>query len=338
MITIKEVAELAGVSKATVSRVLNNSGAVSAVSREKVKEIVKKYNYLPSASAVNLSKRETSMVGVVVPEIDNTFYGDIVHGITEVMDEHRLSLILFDTQNGLEKEERAVRTLQHLRVRGIILGPSGDYPESEKGLRLLKQIKALGIPVVIVDRVFEGMPWDAVMYQNYESSYAAALELFRAGNRRLGIITGDMGLKIGRDRFYGFCQGAKFCGLTVQEKDIFYGDFLMDKAYEISKEIFRRGDLPDAIYTCNNRTTLGFLKAANECGIQIGKDIALIGNDKIDIIEILGKSISCVYRDNYEMGRMAARLLNERIACPDLERHIQTIPFHVCLAGSEKKA
>ena len=337
MITIKEVADLAGVSKATVSRVLNNSGYVSMEARKKVEEVIREYNYLPSASAVNLSKQETSTVGVVVPEIDNMFYADIVHGITEIADELNLSLILFDTQNSLEKEERAIRALWHLRVRGIILGPSVDYPETKEGRLVLEQLKSLGVPIVVVDRDFTGMPWDAVLYENYESSYAAAQELYKAGNRRLAVITGDMSLKMARDRLEGFCRGAKDCGLTIRKEDILYGDFLMEKAYELSKELLTRGDLPDAVYTSNNRTSLGFLKAANECGIKIGEDIALMGNDRIETVDILGIALSCVYRDNYEMGRMAVRMLQERMSKPDKSRSISIIPHSVRLRGSEKK-
>ncbi len=338
MITIKEVAELAGVSKATVSRVLNNSGYVSVEVRKKVEDIIKEYDYLPSASAVNLSKQETSIVGVVVPEIDNMFYADIVHGITEIADELNLSLILFDTQNSLEKEERAIRALQHLRVRGIILDPSVDYPETKEGRLVLEQLKGLRLPIVIVDRDFTNMPWDAVLYENYESSYAVAQELYKAGNRRLAVITGDMSLKIGRDRLEGFRRGAEDCGLTIRKEDILYGDFLMETAYELSKQLFTRGDLPDAVYTSNNRTSLGFLKAANECGIKVGEDIALMGNDRIETVDILGIALSCVYRDNYEMGRTAVRMLQERMSKPNKSRSISIIPHKVRLKGSEKKS
>lgn len=112
MLTIKEVADLAGVSKATVSRVINNSGYVSPQTRLKIESIMKQYNYLPSASAVNLSRQETSTVGVVVPEIGNRFYADVVHGITEMADQMNLSLVFFSTSNSPEQEEKAIRTLR----------------------------------------------------------------------------------------------------------------------------------------------------------------------------------------------------------------------------------
>lgn len=335
--TIKDIAEMAGVSKATVSRVMNNSGYVAAETRTKIENLMKEYDYMPSALAVNLSRQETSTIGVVVPEIGNTFYADILHGVTQVADELDLSLVLFDTQDSLERERRAFRVLQQQKVRGIILGPSINYPETREGRALLETLKRLSVPIVIVDRDFENMPWDAVLYENYQSSYQAALELYKAGNQRMAVITGDMTLKIGRERLEGFLKGVEDCGLKVQPEDIYYGNFTMNRSYELSMELLSRSELPDAVYTSNNDTSLGFLKAVNEKGIQIGRDIAVMGNDRIAMLDILGIAFSCVYRDTYEMGRMAIRLLQERIAHPQKSRSIYMIPYAVKLKGSERK-
>lgn len=190
---------------------------------------------------------------------------------------------------------------------------------------------------MIIDRDFENMPWDAVVYENYQSSYQAALELYRAGNRRMATITGDMALKISRDRLEGFKKGLQDCGLKLLEENIYYGDFLMKRAYELSMELLSRAELPDAVYTANNMTSLGFLKAANEKGIRIGRDIALLGNDRIETLDILGLPFSCMYRDNYEMGRMALRLLQERVEHPEKSRSICMVPYQVKLKGSEKR-
>lgn len=337
MLTIKEVADLAGVSKATVSRVMNNSGYVAPRTREKIEDIVRQYNYLPSASAVNLSRQETNTVGVVVPEIGNKFYADIVHGITEVADQMNLSLVFVNTSNSPEQEEKAIRTFQQQRVRGIILGPSVDYANSAQGQKLLVQLKALDVPIVVVDRAFDGMEWDAVLYENYQSSFCAAQELYKAGNRRLAILTGDLSLLIGRERFNGFLKGADALGVKILEKDILKGDFRMESAYELSRQLLTRGDLPDAIYCCNNESTLGFLKAANECGIQVGKDIALIGNDRIEVVDLLGIGVSWVCRNNREMGSIAMQMLDERIKNPNKCKTISVVPFQVELNGSEKR-
>lgn len=337
IITIKDVAEMAGVSKATVSRVMNNSGYVAAETRRKIEDIMERHHYLPSALAVNLSRQETKTVGVVLPEIGNTFYADILHGITQAADELDQTLALFDTQNDPEKERRAFRVLQQQKVRGILLGPSVDYQETAEGRALLASLREYGVPIVIIDRDFDNMPWDAVLYENFQSSYQAALELYRAGNRKLAVITGDMTLKIGRERFEGFRKGAEDCGLELRKENIYYGTFRMKRAYELALELLSRDELPDAVYTCNNQTTLGFLKAMNEKGLKLGEDIALVGNDRIETLDILGIPFSCVYRDNYEMGRMALRLLQERVEEPQKARSICMVPYQVKLKGSEKR-
>lgn len=336
-ITIKEIAFMADVSKATVSRVINNSGYVAVETRRKIESIMGKCNYVPSALAVNLSKQETKVIGVVMPEIENVFYTDVLKGITQAADEMGLSLFLFNTWNDLEREKQVFSLLRQQKVRGILLSPSVDYPDTREGRELLKMIQGNSIPTVVIDRDFENMPWDAVLHENYKSSYQVALELYKAGNRRMAAITGNMALKISRDRFAGFKKGLEDCGLELQEEDIYYGDSQVERAYELSVELLSKEVLPDAVYTGNNMTSLGFLRAVREKGFEIGKDIGLIGNDQIEIVDILGLPFSCIYRDNREMGRMALRLLQERIEHPDKPRSILMEPYQVRLNGSEKR-
>lgn len=213
-----------------------------------------------------------------------------------------------------------------------------DYMRSSVGRSIHSELKALNVPIIVVDRMFENMEWDAVVYENFQSAYRAAVELHKAGNQRLAILTGDLSLLIGRERFEGFRNGANAAGLTILEKDILEGNFCMDRAYELSKQLLTRGDLPDAIYCCNNQSTLGFLRAASECGVKIGKDIALLGNDRIEEVDILGIGVSWIYRDNCQMGSIAMRMLDERIKNPEKCKTISVVPFQVELNGSEKKS
>lgn len=335
--TIGEVAKLAGISKATVSRVINNSGYVREETRRRVEAIIAEHMYSPAASAVSLSKKETSNIGVIVPEIHNVVYTDILRGITKEANKNDFSVILFDTNNDLKNEARALHTLEQQWVRGMILGPSADYGQSSQGQEIYRRLTAMNIPMVIVDRDFDNMLWDAVIYENYQSSFAAAQELVKAGNRRLGIITGDMNLKIARDRLHGFMDGALACGVQVQEKDVIYGDFSRMRAYELSKQLFARGDWPEAIFTSNNRTSLGFVKAARECGVEIGRDIAVIGNDFVHELDYLDIPFSTVRRDNEEMGRQTVQMLMNRLENPKKSRSISMVPFRIDLQGTEKR-
>ncbi len=337
MVSINEVAALAGVSKATVSRVINNNGYVSEKTRKKVEDVIRETGFIPSVNAVSLSKGVTSAVGVVVPEIDNIFYGEVLRGIISEADRHDMQLFFYDTQNSARKEEKVLRVIAQQQLMGVIIAPSVDYNQSAESKALAERIDGLGIPVVIVDRDFEGNHWDGVFFENYQSAYNATTELIHAGNRRIGILTGGDDLKISRDRRRGFEQAVSEHKIRVKKKDILIGDFLTETAFRLSKQMFLSGDYPEGILTCNNRSSIGFLKAAAACGITIGKDIALIGIDKVPMLNEIGFPFSCISRDNQEMGRMAMQLMMERIHDSGSSRKVAMAPYHLELNGSERR-
>lgn len=314
MVSINEVAALAGVSKATVSRVINNNGYVSEKTRKKVEAVIRETGFIPSANAVSLSKGITNAVGVVVPEIDNIFYGEVLRGIISEADRHDMQLFFYDTQNSAKKEGKALRVIAQQQLMGLIIAPSVDYNLNKESRALVEQIDRLGIPVVVVDRDFEGIHWDGVFFENFQGAYIATTELINGGNHRIGILTGGEELKISRDRRRGFEQAAMDHGIRVRKKDILIGDFTTETAFRLSRQMFLSGDYPEGMLTCNNRSSIGFLKAAAVCGISIGKDIALIGIDKVPMLQEIGFPFSCISRDNQEMGRMAMQLMMERIS------------------------
>ncbi len=337
MLTIKEVAELAGVSKSTVSRVLNNNGYVNIEKRQNIEKIIRENQYSPSAAAVSLSKRESSTIGVIIPEIDNQFFGEVLKGITDIADKNDFSIISCDTQNSGAKELKALSTLEQQRVRGVIITPAMGYGDLESVEKLKNALAKLNVPVVVVDRDFDYSQWDTVYYQNYESGYIATESLIKAGNNRIGIILGDMQLKIARERYRGFQDAMAAHNLQVFEKDVLKGDFTTDKSYQLTMDIITGGDLPNAMVTCNNRTSIGFIKATIEKGIKIGKDIAVIGIDNIPILDDLGFNFSCVTRDTEEMGKLSMKLLIQRMKKPDDQRCIWVVPCTLKLKGSERR-
>ncbi len=336
MLTIKEVAELAGVSKSTVSRVLNNSGYVNSDKRHKIEQIIQDHQYKPSAAAVNLSKRESNTIGVIIPEIENQFFGEVLKGISEVADKNEFTIIYSDTQNNGDKELKALSTFEQHRVRGVIMTPAMGYGDIESVDKLKSALARLNAPVVIVDRDFDYSQWDTVYYQNYESGYIAADNLIKAGNKRIGIILGDMQLKIARERYRGYLDAMAAHHLEVMEKDILKGNFTMDDAYKLTLDMITGGDMPEAMVTCNNLTSIGMLKAFAEKGITVGKDIAAIGIDHVPLLDDLGFRFSYVTRDTEEMGRLGMKLLMQRMEKPNAQRCIWVVPCILKLNGSER--
>lgn len=336
-LTINDIAKEAKVSKSTVSRVINNSGYVDQHTREKVEKIIEMHTYYPSAAARRLSKRESNTIGVIIPEADNTFFGDVLKGISEVVDEMNMTLIFSDTSNDSEKEERALNMINMQEVKGLILTPVNDRDDSEAERKLKQKLRDLGIPVVLLDRGVSNSQWDGVFFENYQSAYIATEILIKEGHEKIGIITGDLKLKIGQDRYIGYLNAMEDHGMNVSKKYIYEGNFSVEKAYELTKEFIESGDLPDAVLTCNNRTTLGLMKALNEYNLTPGKHIAAIGIDKNTVMDILGYNYSNVSRDAVEMGRVAMRRLLERFENPGRQRAEYIMPFEIELKGSEKK-
>ncbi|WP_213975348.1 LacI family DNA-binding transcriptional regulator [Tepidanaerobacter acetatoxydans] len=336
-LTINDIAKKANVSKSTVSRVLNNSGYVNQETREKVEKVIKENAYYPSAQARSLSKRESNTIGVIIPEADNLFFVEVLRGISEVVDENDMTLIFCNTNNNLRKEKRALDTIIMQRVKGLIFTPVNDHSNDEMEHKLKQKLRAINIPTVLLDRGVENSEWDGVFFENYKSAYKATEILINEGHKKIGVITGDLNLKIGRDRYQGFLDALKDHDMPVFEKYVYIGDFTVEKSYEVSKEFLENNDLPEAILTSNNRTTLGLLKALNEKKVIPGKDIAVIGIDSIEVLDILDYKISCVARDAVEMGRVAMRLLLERFDNPKKERQNYIMPFKIKLKGSEKR-
>ena len=337
MSTIKDIAAAAGVSKSTVSRVLTNTGYVNEETRRRIMSVIEETGYMPSASARTLSTRTSNTIGVVVPEMGNSFFSAVFDGISQVVDEKNLTIVYCNTSESVEKEAKALDTLIGQRVSGMILAPAVDYSRPGTRTRLQKQLEQLNAPVVLVDREIENMHLDSVMYDNYGSAYAGTKALIEAGNRTIGIITGEMNLQIGRDRYNGYAQAMKDFGKEVLEKYVWYGDFEMQTAYDIACRMYDRGDVPDAVLTCNNQTTLGLLRATRERGLRFGRDIAMVGIDHIEVLDIIDYEYSYVTRDMVDMGRQAMKLLLERISHPQMGIRNIIMPYQMNLKGAEKK-
>lgn len=327
MITIGQIAELAGVSKSTVSRVLNCSGYVHEDTRSKIETIIEQYHYTPSASAQNLSRRETNTIGVVIPELENTFFTEVLAGVAEVVDERNFTMIVCNTSNDAQKEKAALAMMEQQRVRGVIFTPAIGYSDqaADKSIRL--QLKNLKVPVVLVDREIQNVQWDGVFYENFQSGYLATEHLIRTGSQRIGIVTGDMDLKHARERYRGFVQAMEDYNLSLNPAYVYEGNYSLDKTYQVVREMLLSQNRPEALVLSNNQTTLGFMKALKESGMDVeSEELRVVGIDHIPVLDMIGYRYNCVTRDTKAMGRAAIRLLLERMDNPKKAREIRIVP------------
>lgn len=333
---IYAIAKEAGVSIATVSRVMNNSASVSDKSRQRVMDAVNKLNYVPNNAAKALSTSTSNLVSIVIPDIDNPFFSLVLQGVTRVADKSGLNIFLFNTDESSEREHQVLQSMREHRLRGIIITPvSSKDAETQKRLQ---DFEALGIPVVLLDRELDGAKLDRVVADDEQGVYRAITEMIRIGHRKIAIITGPDDSRPGRERYSGYCRAMQEHGLPIRPEYVRMGDFKVQRAYEETLALCRMEDAPTAIFSSNNMTTYGCLKAFGELGMRTGRDMALFGFDEVEALSWLNYSISVVNRDVPAMGEQAMRLLMRRFEAEGQEQTGSRIclPTELILRGSER--
>ncbi|MCB2291491.1 LacI family transcriptional regulator [Clostridium sp. CS001] len=334
-VTISDIAKEAMVSHATVSRVLNNSGYVKDETRKKVLEVIKDLNYTPSAIARSLSTSKTNTIGVIIPDINNLFFGEIIKGITEVADEHSLNIILCDTDENKDKELKAINVLKEQRIQGLIITPT-FYKETGNSENL-NTLKNLGIPIILIDGHVEYLDFSGVFIDHIKGAYDGTTALIEAGHRKVAIITGDMNSRPARERLQGYEKALQANNIAIESEYIFYGDYKYETAYEITKQILKMDNRPTAIFVSSNTMILGCIRAFYEEKLSIPEDMAIMGFDKIDVLNIIGMNISFINGPSNELGKIGMKMLLELLSSKKRNevKRVTILP-ELVLRGSEK--
>ncbi len=336
-VTIQDIAREAGVGKTTVSRVINGSGYVKSETEQKIRTVMEKYNYQPNAAARALSRQESEAVGLLLPEVNNPFFSEMISGISDFIEKSGFTLMLSNSDNNPLRDSRALEMMCRQRVKGLIYVPACDYDEEENYSRIKDLLERLGCPVVILDRPIAKLAYDCVTTDNFSGAMDCTDALIEAGHRRIGVVVGNMELFIGRERFRGFKKALEIARIPLRDKDVIYGEFSQQTTYDLVKEMLETGDYPEAFFLSNNLSEAGFLQAVTEKGLRIPEDIAFISFDKISNQEIFNFPFSYLERNIRDLGEQAARLLVRRFDNPDAPRQRVVVMSKVILLGSEKK-
>lgn len=310
--TIDDIAKKAGVGRTTVSRVLNNTGYVNEKTREKIEEVIRACDYVPSAAARNFVKQDSNMIGVIVPEAHNPYFASALEGIYEVLEEKELLLVLCNSNKDFNKEEKILKLLKQQKLKGLIITPAIDDLDVKKIREYKNLIKSLKVPVTFMDSGLDFYDWDTVYFDNMAGAYNATKTMLERGYKDIGIITGDLDTKTARDRYKGYLRAFEEYDLEPLEENIFHGDFTTKTAYEITRKMLEKEKFPETVFTTNNLTTIGFIKAVYDAKKILGTDIRCISFDKVNTFEDL--KYSYIERDPREMGHLVATMLMERIA------------------------
>lgn len=335
--TIKDVARLAGVGIATVSRVLNNSGYVKQSTRERVMDAASQLSYAPNIVARSLSRSSSDIIAVIIPDITNPFFSEAIRGITAVLNNTSFSLVFYNTNEDQYVEQRALESLQGRGIAGLIFSP--EQENNPVAAEHVRKLQSAGIPTVLLDRDLMEVDCDRVLIDNVTGARRATESLLAAGHRRIAIIHGPENTTPGRERLQGWREALCSYNITPAPELCFSGNFSYESGLEQTIAILSTAPDVTAIFSCNNIMTLGCIKALRDAGRLIPEDIALVGFDGLD--STLCGNISHVSRPTAEMGKEAVNILLRRIFAhlPDYslcqnERHV--MGTDLVLKGSER--
>jgi|TARA_B110000977_G_scaffold14288_1_gene17765 LacI family transcriptional regulator len=303
--TITDVARLAGVSSATVSRYFNGARVEK---REAIKDAIAQLSYRPSIAARNLKTGRSGLIAVIVPDVTNDFFSAIVQGAESVATNDRM-VLLVNTGDSREREEKALDQLLG-RVDGVILAPLTEDEE------IPSRFRELGIPLVFVDRVtISGAGVSSVIADNAKGAALAANHLLDHGHSRIAMIGGPSGTTPGRFRAEGFGEALSARGAESSGDYFIESDFGEQGGYHSMEQLLRLDPPPTAVFTANNLMTLGALKLLRDRGVGVPQEISLIGFDDIATAELLSPPLTAIARDAFQQGALAmtlvTRLLDE---------------------------
>jgi len=312
MATIVEVAKRAGVSIATVSNVIRGTRRVSEKLTERVQAAISELNYSPNEIARSLKVRQTRMLAMVLPDITNPFFPEIIRGAEDTAFERGYFLMTANTDEQIGRERRIVAALRSYRVDGVLLASASGTDTSH-----LKSTIAAGVALVCLDRTVPGVKTDAVLLDNVRGARECVRHMIQKGHRRIAIITGSLDLQTGRERLRGYEEALREADIPAEKGRILEGDFRHDSGYRLGKEIGKqiagaKGN-PTAVFVCNGVMTLGVLKAFEELNIRCPQDIALATFDDLAVDSPFHPHLTTVVQPSSEMGARAAGILIDRI-------------------------
>jgi LacI family transcriptional regulator len=305
---LADVAERAGVSTATISRVINNSGYVSEELRERVLKTVAELNYSPNGVARSMSQRRTLTLGLVVPDISNPFFTALARGAEDVGQKSGYSLVLCNTDRDLDKERGYLSVLREKRVDGVMLIMAGSE------ITHVQQLLDAGMKLVLVDRASPALKAPSVLVNNQSGVYEATRYLLFLGHDRIAVITGPPTVNNAVERLHGYEQALEEAGIPIDQALVIPGNFTYDGGRNAGYKLLDALHRPTAVISLNNGMTTGLLMALHERGARIPVDISVIGFDDLPYFQLLEHPLTAVSQPMYEMGKRACELLLELIS------------------------
>lgn len=306
-INIKTVANRAGVSTATVSRVLADFSGIRDKTRKRVLDAIKDLDYEVDSVARSLRLKKTHTIGIIVGNVLSQFYSTIAKSVEDRARESGYKMILCNGDDDPVKELEYLKILRSNKVDGIILVPTG------KNIDYINNIIKSEIKVVLLDRLVKGINCDCVLVDNHKGSFIATNYLISRGYKKIAFIGGYADRTTGEQRHKGYLDAHKKSGMKPDMDMVMIGDFKKESGMKLTNKLIEKSDRPEAIFVSNIDMALGCLTAIKEKGLSIPDDIAIIGFDDPDWSVIIEPPLTAISQPVYDLGLTAADLLIKNI-------------------------
>ncbi|MGZ0049411.1 LacI family DNA-binding transcriptional regulator [Brevibacillus gelatini] len=322
------MAQLANVSIATVSRVLNNSKPVRPELRERVLRIVEETGFQPNAIARSLVSKETRIIGVMIPDINNNFYSNLTYGIDSVLSNDDYSMFLAISDEVVDKELKYLRLFKEKQLDGVIIA-SIHFLESN-----FQTLHEMQVPMVVTGHDLPGYQIPTVNVNNVQASYDATAYLISQGHRKIACVSGPLwDPPCGLDRMGGYRKAMRAHDLPIHDGFVVEGDFTAKSGYEAMRRIWEEDVRPTAVFVATDLMAVGVLNYLHDHGIRVPEDISVMGFDNLELASLTRPMLTTVHNDPFMYGKAAAEQLLKQIRNEPVER-MSIVPHHLVIRQS----
>ncbi|WP_312807689.1 LacI family DNA-binding transcriptional regulator [Comamonas sp.] len=307
MSSIKDVARLAGVSVTTVSHVLNKTRSVLPATQERVLEAVQTLGYVPSAVARSLKTQATHTIGMLVPDNSNPYFAELVRAVEDACFAAGYALLLCNTDNDAGRQQVYLDVLSQKRVDGLIVASTSD------DALMSQHLVQTALPMVLIDRAIAGLERPCVQTDHVQGGMLATQHLMALGRKRIACVAGPQDLQSSEQRVQGWRQALQLVGLPSDL--LMHGDFTVNGGYVAMQRLLHDGgaNRPTAVFACNDLMAMGALRAVHEAGLQVPRDVAVVGYDDIELASYTQPALTTVAQPTRAMAQQALAWLLERI-------------------------
>lgn len=330
-VTIYDVAREAGVSMATVSRVVNGNPNVKPLTRKKVLGAIERLGYRPNAVARGLASKKTTTVGVIIPDISSLFFSELARGIEDIATMYKYNIILCNSDQRLEKELQLINTLLEKQVDGLLF-MGAEIKEDH-----LQALTSTSVPTVLAATRDADNKLPSVSIDHFQAAYDATKDLIERGHKRIAMITGPLTDPLGGlMRFEGYKQALADAGVAMQEELVASGNLFYESGLSTTKGFLQLKEPPTAIFAASDEMAIGAIHAVQDSGLNVPSDIEVIGHDNIRLTEMVRPRLTSVVQPMYDIGAVAMRLLTKYMNNEHVEEHVVLLPHRIEYRESTK--